>query len=74
MAVFISVTRYKYFMADIFDGSWLEVSEDFFDDCVVRFRNCYDLHYENHAQVFYNIDTGCPEFKRVPIGEGYCEV
>ena len=53
VSVFVVKRRARYFMSDLFEKDhFIEVSEQCFDDCVVRFREHYDLKYDGNKQIF----------------------
>lgn len=57
--VYVEKRKAKYYMSDLFEkDKFIEVSEDCFDDCVVRFRSQYDLKYDGNKQIFTCRDDG----------------
>lgn len=49
----------KYYMESIFErGKYIECSEEFFDNTVVRFRSQYKMEYDENRRIFTDISTG----------------
>ena len=58
-------SRYQHYeMRDVFSEDWLPCCEKTFDDCVVRFRSCYQSRYEGKYQVFHDLTIDCDTFRR----------
>ena len=56
----------KYYMEDIFEkGKYIECSEDFFNETVVRFRSQYKMEYENNKRIFTEISSGWHIIKEI---------
>lgn len=69
--VVIETNVYKYFMADLFDPHhFIEVSEEYFNNTVVRFRSQYSMVHISGAEVIFINKTNEHDIvKRVCTGE-----
>lgn len=59
----------KYYNYNPLIHEWEEISEEIFDNEVVKFRSLYNMRYEDSARVriFSDIDTGQDMYKVVKL-------
>lgn len=59
MIIFYDRKFKRYEMQDIFEpDKFIEVSENYFDETVVKFRDQYNIKYFDTYQEFTDINTG----------------